>query len=616
MKKISYFIMSFLLIFCVFVFAGCSNKTVTKYYLNQDGELIVEFDNNTTENLGEWNSTIVNSLGSVGISTNGYYIINGVTTEIAVVYESVTISDDGFYVINGIKTTIESNRHYLVTFNTGTTTQIQSQRIEEGYRVNRPEIQREGYSLDGWYCNDELWVFNSDTVMVNITLTAKWTANHYQVQFENEKGVNPQGIEVVYDSEVSLPQPVDVQGFTFNGWYDGSKLVSDGVWKISNNVTLTANWTRDSYKVFFDTDGGNEIDPLDVYSYSQITELPQPERQDYYFLGWYLDNDLIETPYGFEEGNITLKAHWQGVTEKFEFTDDEAGTGIAIQNYKLDEETVEIPDLIAGKKVTTILTGAFKNKSNVKVIDFGNNVVNYEYKSIENCNALEEIRIIGDTETTLNYVFGNEGLIPSTLKTIIFKEKSKTFGDSIFDGLVTSRFKVYVNAEIRTAPKDAFYQCDVITELYFCDYITSFSTRTVCNVTNLTYIKLPNNLRSVGMNNFLNCHKLKYIIYPKSLTSCDYAGLCAEESVILVENTVRPSGWDSSAFSIYEEQMAIFYGFEKIVETDDFLYALCKVGSTTQCVIIQRYNDQVEYPEFIENYPVTFTNGNYTSPKA
>ena len=61
--------------------------------------------------------------------------------------------------------------------------------------------------------------------------------------------------------------------------------------------------------------------------------------------------------------------------------------------------------------------------------------------------------------------------------------------------------------------------------------------------------------------------------------------------------------------------MAIFYGFQELVETDDFLYALCKVGSTTQCVVIQRYNSSIEYPEFIDNYPVTFTNNNYTAPK-
>ena len=117
------------------------------------------------------------------------------------------------------------------------------------------------------------------------------------------------------------------------------------------------------------------------------------------------------------------------------------------------------------------------------------------------------------------------------------------------------------------------------------------------------------------MNNFINCPKLLYVIYPKSLTSSGYAGLCASDSVILVESTSRPSGWGSSAFSIYEEELNIFYGFEKLVETDDFLYALCKVGSTTRCVIIQRYNASIEYPEFIEGYPVTFTNNNYTKTK-
>lgn len=136
----------------------------------------------------------------------------------------------------------------------------------------------------------------------------------------------------------------------------------------------------------------------------------------------------------------------------------------------------------------------------------------------------------------------------------------------------------------------------------------------ICSLPNLTYVDLPDNLKSVGMNNFLNCPKLLYVVYPISLVSSDYGGLCAGESVILVESDSRPSGWSSSAFSIYEENLNIFYGFEKLVETEDFLYALCKVGSTKRCVIIQRYNSNAEYPEFIEGYPVTFTNNYYTKP--
>lgn len=615
MKKFSCFVTALLLVFCVFIFAGCTTKEVSKYYLNSNGELIVEFDNNTTENLGEWNSTIVSSLGSVGISDTGYYVINGVQTNIQVIYESVSISQDGYYVINGIKTNISATSVYSVNFETGCQTNVEIQLVKEGYKVTRPQIEKTGYSLLCWECNGEEWLFNSNVVMNNMTLTARWMPNNYEVQFTNEKGSNPETMNVEYDSNVILPLVNEVPGYTFNGWFDGSKLISNGTWKISKNTTLVASWTRNSHQVIFDTDGGNTINPLSVYSFTEIDELPVPEKADYEFLGWYSGNQLVTAPLAVEDSNINLKAHWQGVTEKFDFTDDEAGTGIAIQQYKLDEESIIVPDTIAGKNVTTILTGAFKNKTNLKTIDFGNNTVNFEFKSIENCNALEEIKINGSSITTLNYIFGNEGLIPTSLERIVFKECSKKFGDSIFDGLVTSRFKVYVNAEIRTAPADAFFQCDIITELYFCDYITSFNNRVVCDLSNLTYIKLPSNLRSTGMNNFINCPNLKFIIYPISLTSCDYAGLCAENSVILVENTSRPSGWSSSAFSIYEEQMAIFYGFQELVETDDFLYALCKVGSTTQCVVIQRYNSSIEYPEFIDNYPVTFTNNNYTAPK-
>ena len=78
-----------------------------------------------------------------------------------------------------------------------------------------------------------------------------------------------------------------------------------------------------------------------------------------------------------------------------------------------------------------------------------------------------------------------------------------------------------------------------------------------------------------------------------------------------------PSTWDSTTFGYdtTSSKMDIFYGFEKLVETEDFLYALCKVGTAKRCIIIQRYDSNAEYPEFIEEYPVVFTNDNYTKAK-
>ena len=588
-KSLLFLITIFIMIFS-FGLVGCDNQpAISGYYLDSNGNLVAEFEDGSTKDLGTLGDTIANGVEDIEINSDGYYVINGVVTDIVAI------------------------EVYDVTFNTGFSANVSKQTIKDGYKVVRPEIEREGYTLNGWYCNGEEWRFNSDVVKNDMVLTADWAANEYTVSFDSNGGGEIDSFTIKTGEELILPIP-EKPLYTFEGWlYNGIKVTSATLFDFATNINLVASWNRTQYTVTFDTAGGEAIEPIKVDSFSQILELPIPLKSEFEFLGWYVKGNKIELPYDFTEGNLTLTAYWRGISEDWEFIEDDNGTGIKLLSYKGNNVEVIVPTTLSGKPVTTIASNAFKNKTGLRRINFSN-VINFEYKAISGCESLEEIELLGETNTTLVYIFGGESNIPNSLKEIIFSENSTTFGDWIFDEIVstTRTFTVYVNAKVAKAPKDAFYECNSIDKLYFSNTITTFDSRVICALPNLTYVDLPNNLKSVGMHNFSNCPKLLYVIYPISLVSSDYGGLCASNSVILVESDSRPSGWSSSAFSIYEEELNIFYGFEKLVETEDFLYALCKVGSTKRCVIIQRYNSSAEYPEFIEGYPVTFTNDNYT----
>ena len=205
MKKILTF-MSTLLLSCTLL-AGCSkNLNPTNYLINSDGNLIVVYDDGTTEDLGEWGDEIIDSLADVTVSEDGYYIINGIKTNIKAVepvsyeldadgnlivtysdsstenlgplgstlvngVETISISEDGYYVINGVETDIVAKASYVVSFDSGFNYNVPNQKVLEGNKVTRPEIDRTGYTLDGWYCNGEEWRFNSDIVS-NVTYTS------------------------------------------------------------------------------------------------------------------------------------------------------------------------------------------------------------------------------------------------------------------------------------------------------------------------------------------------------------------------------------------------------------------------------------------------------------
>ena len=105
--------------------------------------------------------------------------------------------------------------------------------------------------------------------------------------------------------------PAATPGYTFGGWnkVDGTAwdYASD---KVTDNITLYAKWTANTYTITFDTAGGSEIAPITQDYGTAITEPANPTREGYTFTGW--DRDIPET---MPAENITLKARWKD-TEK------------------------------------------------------------------------------------------------------------------------------------------------------------------------------------------------------------------------------------------------------------------------------------------------------------
>ena len=326
-------------------------KLPVSYYLDNDGNLTVKYNDDSTENLGKLGSSIINGVDSITISSDGYYVINGIKTDIeaklpAVYYldsngnlivqyvngttenlgqlgdslvngiTSIEISDDGYYVVNGVKTGIVAINIYTVSFNTGFNSTVPSQRVKDGYKVEKPSISRTGYTLDGWFCNDEEWRFNSDVVKNDMILKAEWTANTYTVSFINEKGTNPEDITVTYDSTYELPTVESLTGYTFNGWYYNNTKVDSAKWNIASNVTLTAKWTANKNTITLDANGGSVSKTSVTVTYGEDYTLPVPTNTYGVFTGWLYNNEPITDasgnslePWTFTT-NITATVDW------------------------------------------------------------------------------------------------------------------------------------------------------------------------------------------------------------------------------------------------------------------------------------------------------------------
>ena len=105
--------------------------------------------------------------------------------------------------------------------------------------------------------------------------------------------------------------PTTTPGYTFGGWnkVDGTawNYASD---KVTDNITLYAKWTANTYTITFDTAGGSEIVPITQDYGTAIAAPANPTREGYTFIGWD-----TEIPTTMPAENITLKARWKD-TEK------------------------------------------------------------------------------------------------------------------------------------------------------------------------------------------------------------------------------------------------------------------------------------------------------------
>ena len=105
--------------------------------------------------------------------------------------------------------------------------------------------------------------------------------------------------------------PAATPNYTFGGWNkaDGTAwdYASD---KVTDNITLYAKWTANTYTITFDTAGGSEIAPITQDYGTNITAPADPTREGYTFTGW--DRDIPTT---MPAENITITAKWKD-TEK------------------------------------------------------------------------------------------------------------------------------------------------------------------------------------------------------------------------------------------------------------------------------------------------------------
>ncbi len=191
---------------------------------------------------------------------------------------------------------------------------------DDAITLNNPS--KTGYTFKGWYNNAEFNGNKIETIETgtnaNVVLYAKWEINSYSITFVTNGGINdlnnPNGFNIE-DDTITLNNP-NKTGYSFIGWYNNAEFNGNKIETIetgtNENVVLYARWEINSYSITFVTNGGDPIENM-VCEYNSSLTIPVPQRDNYTFENWYVD-ELGQELFNYETmpaNNLTLYAKWK-----------------------------------------------------------------------------------------------------------------------------------------------------------------------------------------------------------------------------------------------------------------------------------------------------------------
>jgi uncharacterized repeat protein (TIGR02543 family) len=136
---------------------------------------------------------------------------------------------------------------YTISFESNGGSLVESVTQDYATTVIQPtNPSKEGYTFSGWYSDAGLtqeYIF-STMPSEDITVYAKWIINQYTITFNSNEGSAVTSITQDYASAVIEPISPTKEGYTFDGWYSDSSLMTPYVFSImpADNITLYAKW--------------------------------------------------------------------------------------------------------------------------------------------------------------------------------------------------------------------------------------------------------------------------------------------------------------------------------------------------------------------------------------
>ena len=248
---------------------------------------------------------------------------------------------------------VKTIKNVTVTFDSQGGSDVSSQEVESGEKITKPtpDPVREGYDFDGWFVDEnftEAWDFATDVIIGDLTLYAKWV-NNWVVTFDTGEGTVIEPRIVKDGDKVAEPAPPTYTGYSFGGWLIG-EVEYDFDTPVTEDITLVAKWTRNSFNVTFDLnyEGAPAPSVVSVFYGDPVAKPEDPIREGYTFLKWTIGAGTTSLEYNFASlinAERTVYAQWEKIPDPIYTVTFDSQGGSAVDAQEIEKgQKVTRPD--------------------------------------------------------------------------------------------------------------------------------------------------------------------------------------------------------------------------------------------------------------------------------
>lgn len=433
----------------------------------------------------------------------------------------------------------------------------------EGLLIPNP-FRRDGYKFLGWsLSSDSSDIDYTDQALfqmgtTDVSLYAVWGnlgQDEYSIVFHsNIPGGERTVVQTVTEGTVTVLQRNSFvyDGHRFLGWAEDSEAAlpvypDGGEWTVGKgDVDLYAVWIE-LMTVTFDSNGGTEVEPVEVPKGSQILRPADPEQDSFYFYAWMkgdqrwdFSQPVTESMtltakwvgsciYYTASAKIDLDTKWDGYDAAESFFDVLSGTGV----WVFDPAVVSVPEK------------AFYGNTTLISVRLPSIVTSMGSYAFYNCTSLTDVRIDGALTAVPAYAFYN----CKKLRSVTIPDTVDSFGNGAFS-LCLALESIPLPAGITGLGKEAFLGAIGLKTVSVPAGVQTLDMSVFFACTGLQTVALSEGLKTIADTAFAYCASLTEIEIPASVTVIKGAVFteCSTLRTVTVKNPVPPTGISEMTF--------------------------------------------------------------------